>query len=61
MLQFQVFTFSFLRTGYSDVTGLSMISVIVALIVFSGHCFFHCFRNINQLTYNVSIDDEMFS
>jgi hypothetical protein len=54
MMQLQVFTFSFLRTGYSSVTGLSVISVIASLIFFSGHCFFHCFRNINHLTYNAA-------
>ena len=54
MMQFQVFTFSFLRTGYTNVTGLSVVSVISALIFFCGHCFFSCFRNINHLTYNVS-------
>ena len=54
MMQFQVFTFNFLRTGYSDITGLSMVSVIITLIFFSGHCFFHCFRNINHLTYSAA-------
>jgi hypothetical protein len=54
MMQFQVFTFNFLRTGYTDVTGLSMLTVIITLIFFSGHCFFHCFRNINHLTYSAA-------
>lgn len=46
MMQFQVFTFSFLRSGYSDITGISLISVTITLVFFTGHCFFHCFRNI---------------
>ncbi|RWS31737.1 transmembrane protein 63C-like protein [Leptotrombidium deliense] len=51
MMQFQMFAFSFLRSSNSDVTNFSMITLIVAILVFSGHCFFHFFWNINHLTY----------
>ena len=59
MMQFQVFTFFYLRTGHSDVTALTIIGVIITTIFFLGHSFFNCFRNINHLTYSVSVNDSM--
>ncbi|XP_054152940.1 CSC1-like protein 1 [Oppia nitens] len=54
MMQFQVFTFLLMRTGNTKVTAFSMFVLLIALLVFSGHCFFHWFRNINHLTYSVT-------
>ncbi|RWS16487.1 hypothetical protein B4U79_02323, partial [Dinothrombium tinctorium] len=51
MMQFQMFAFSFLRNRNSDVTSFSMITLLIATLVFAGHCFFHFFWNINHLTY----------
>jgi hypothetical protein len=54
-MQFQVFTFLLVRTGYSKVTAFSTIVLLIAILVFASHCFFHWFRNINHLTYSVSL------
>ena len=54
MMQFQVFTFLLMRTKSSKVTLFSMIVLLVSVLVFAGHCFFHWFTNINHLTYSVS-------
>ncbi|XP_015787260.1 CSC1-like protein 1 [Tetranychus urticae] len=54
MMIFQIFTFCFLRTGQSGLTKVCLVLVIIATIIFSGHCFFHCFWNINHLTYNAT-------
>ena len=54
MMQFQVFTFLLMRTKSSKVTAFSMIVLLMAVLVFAGHCFFHWFTNINHLTYSVS-------
>ncbi|CAG2121303.1 unnamed protein product, partial [Medioppia subpectinata] len=54
MMQFQVFTFLLMRTKGSNVLAFSTFVLLIALLVFSGHCFFHWFRNINHLTYSVT-------
>lgn len=49
MMQFQVFTFFFLRDhDRTSVTQLSMISVIVAWIFFISHVFFNCFKSLSN-------------
>jgi len=53
-MQFQVFTFLLVRTGYSKVTFVSTIVLLIAILVFAFHCFFHWFRNINHITYSVT-------
>lgn len=48
-MQFQVFTFFFLRdTSQSGVTLFCMISVIVAWIFFFSHFFFNCFKSMSN-------------
>ena len=48
-MQFQVFTFFFLRDqNHTGVTQLCMISVIVAWIFFVSHFFFHCFKSMSN-------------
>ncbi|CAG2169790.1 unnamed protein product, partial [Oppiella nova] len=54
MMQFQVFTFLLMRTKGSAVLAFSTFVLLIALLVFAGHCFFHWFRNINHLTYSVT-------
>jgi hypothetical protein len=54
-MQFQVFTFLLVRTGYSKMTAFSTIVLLIAILMFTFHCFFHWFRNINHLTYSVSL------
>jgi len=55
MMVFQIFTFAFLKNSQSDQSKILMIVVIIASLVFSGHCFYHCFWNINHLTYSVRL------
>lgn len=54
MMQFQIFTFLLMRTKGSKVTAFSTIVLLIALLVFAGHCFYHWFKNINHLTYSVT-------
>lgn len=53
MMIFQLFSFMLMRTGYSEATGFAMIVLTLAMLLFAAHCFFHWFRNINHLTYQV--------
>ena len=55
-MQFQVFTFSFLRSHEdSDVTKFCMISVIIAWIFFFSHFFFNCFRSMSHSVSDASL------
>lgn len=54
LMLFQVFTFLVTKTSYSNVTIYSLVVLLISLLVFATHCFYHWFRNINHLTYGVS-------
>ena len=55
MMQFQVFTYFYLRTGTSDVTTVTIIGVMITTTFLLGHSFLNCFRNINYLASSVSV------
>lgn len=54
MMLFQLFTFLLTKTQYSHVTLFLLVVLLISLLVFSLHCFYHWFRNINHLTYSVT-------
>lgn len=55
MMQFQVLTHFYLTTGYSDLTGMTMIGVIISILFFVLHIVFNCFGNFESIFYSVSV------
>ncbi|XP_022237734.1 calcium permeable stress-gated cation channel 1-like [Limulus polyphemus] len=49
--QVSLFFFSFLRTGWSNITIVSLSVFVLTLMVFFGQVFFHWFKELSPITY----------